>query len=115
MNYKISQKRLLLRSLTALVMMLMFASQPILCNAEIVWSDDFDDGTYDGWTVGEGSFSASEYMLEATGEFPNNIYHESSVITGTWSFDVLIETPPSGYCLVIFNGFDFGWWGDNYG
>ena len=115
MNYKISQKRFLLRASTALVMMLIFAFQPVLCSAATVWSDNFDDGNYDGWTVVDGSFSASEYMLEATGDYPNNIYYNSSVIWGTWSFDVLIVTAPSMYTLVILNGLEFAWWGDTYG
>ena len=115
MNYRHLQKQQWLRSLTFFIVMLMFVYQPIMCNAAVVWSDDFDDGNYDGWTVEDGSFSASEYMLEATGDFPNNIHQESSVIWGTWSFDVLIETAPSGYCLVFLNGLDFEWLGDAFG
>ena len=28
-----------------------------LANADIVWSDDFDDGDFDGWTVGLGEWA----------------------------------------------------------
>lgn len=93
----------------------MYVFQPILCNAAVVWSDDFDDGNLDGWTVEDGSFSASEYMLKATGDFPNNIHHDSSVITGTWRFDIFVETTIGGYCLVFLNGLDFEWLGDPFG
>jgi hypothetical protein len=115
MIFNISKKGLLHRTLTVSFVLLIFFIQPILCNAAVVWSDDFDDGNYDGWTVADGSFSASEFMLEATGDFPNNIYHESTVITGTWSFDILVETTIGGYCLVFLNGKDYSWLGDSFG
>ena len=60
------------------------------CKAATVWSDDFDDGDYDGWTVTVGSFSAEENTLEAGSGDANLVYHPSSVATGTWSFDILI-------------------------
>ena len=68
------------------------------CEAATVWSDDFDDGDYEGWTVTIGSFSAEENTLEAgTGDL-NFVYHPSSVATGTWSFDISSET----FALVYF-------------
>jgi hypothetical protein len=52
-----------------------------------VWSDDFEDKDYNGWTVAQGTFSAAEKALKAeTGN--SYIYHFSSVAYGTWSFDV---------------------------
>jgi hypothetical protein len=69
----------------------MFATQPILCKAAEVWSDDFDDGNYDGWTVQEGEFSATNHVLEITNtEEYNLIYHESTTVVGTWSFDMRV-------------------------
>lgn len=80
-----------LRIITALIFLMMFATQPLLCNAAVVWSDDFDDGNHDGWTVKEGEFSATNHVLEITNaEVYNLIYHESSVVVGTWSFDMRV-------------------------
>ncbi|MHA2320447.1 MAG: hypothetical protein ACXACG_02220 [Candidatus Thorarchaeota archaeon] len=58
--------------------------------ATIVWSDNFDDGNFDGWTVTEGSCDASsEYLVGVyNGELRHKIWYPSSQIVGTWSFDV---------------------------
>lgn len=61
--------------------------------AATVWSDDFNDGNYTGWTVDEGTYSAVNYRLENTGEPLNTIRHASTVTTGTWSFDLDIVSP----------------------
>lgn len=55
----------------------------------IVWEDNFDDQNYTGWTVVEGSFTAQNDQLEGAtvGEL-NRIFYNSTVATGTWSFDV---------------------------
>ena len=55
-------------------------------NAAVAWSDDFDDGNYDGWTVGDGSFSVADNCLEATGADWSAIEHASTVAYGNWSF-----------------------------
>jgi hypothetical protein len=77
---------------------------PVEANAAVMnWSDDFDDGNYDGWTVNEGTFDASGGMLTATGYAPGpdwgGIDHQSNTSMGTWSFDlhVVEETvvPPT--------------------
>jgi len=74
-----------------------------------VWSDDFDDGDYAGWTVDAGMFSAEENvlnpMLEGAG---NTIYRVSSVSQGTWSFDAFFTEYGSG-------AVDFMLTIDNYG
>jgi hypothetical protein len=70
------------------------------CKADIVWSDDFDDGNYDGWFVANGTFSAIDHTLKPV--FGDNNYsnvmwshwitHLSTVTNGTWSFDILAGT-----------------------
>jgi hypothetical protein len=60
----------------------------VSCQAATVWSDDFNDGNYDGWTVNLGSFSATSNRLESAGPDSNYISHPSTVATGTWSFDL---------------------------
>ncbi|MGD8632452.1 MAG: hypothetical protein PVF85_02710 [Anaerolineales bacterium] len=64
--------------------------------ATIVWQDDFDDGTVDGWFGHE--FHYSEYFVEdgalAFGLGDGFIGHDSDVLHGTWSFDVYLSGDP---------------------
>jgi hypothetical protein len=61
------------------------------CRAATVWSDNFDDGNYNGWFDGETAFSAEDGTLKiAPGAFLFELYHLSYVTTGTWSFDVIV-------------------------
>lgn len=60
-------------------------------SAAEVWSDDFEDPGYSGWTVLNGTFSNEDQSLHATGSDPlecHNIQHTSSIAFGSWSFDV---------------------------
>ena len=65
------------------------------CSAATVWSDDFDDGDYDGWVV-EGKFTAEENTLKADSEVINVALCPSTVATGTWSFDVYVTNYGGG-------------------
>jgi len=58
--------------------------------AAVVWSDNFDDGNYDGWTVTEGAFDVIDGCLVqvSDGDLGHSIWHESSQVVGTWSLDV---------------------------
>ena len=57
--------------------------------AATVWSDNFDDGNMDGWTIYEGGFTCAGYRLEGhSGVDFNDASHASTVAGGTWSFDV---------------------------
>jgi hypothetical protein len=56
--------------------------------ATTVWSDDFSDGDYDGWTVTRGSLSAADGVLRGLTTTWNWINHPSTVANGTWNFDV---------------------------
>lgn len=70
--------------------LLLIAFIPIPAYAAEVWSDDFDDGNYDGWTVFEGAFSCATGYLIATESGVSDwagIFHNSTVVSGTWSFD----------------------------
>jgi hypothetical protein len=69
-------------------------------SAAFVWSDNFNDGNYDGWTVVNGTWSASSNALIATsGTGPNtlsNIYYPSTVNYGNFSFDFFQDDTVSG-------------------
>jgi hypothetical protein len=77
--------------------MFSIAYLPVKTNATYEWSDDFNDGNYDGWTVDSGAFTCANLYLETT-EVPSslvsaNIIHQNNISTGTWSFD--FHVPPS--------------------
>lgn len=59
--------------------------------AAVVWSDNFDDGNYDGWTVEQGNWIVSDGTLMTPVEdwegYARRIWHTSSQVVGTWSFD----------------------------
>jgi hypothetical protein len=59
--------------------------------AEVYWSDYFNDGDYEGWTVLEGSFtvpSSPKHCLRAGSGSMNMIYHPSIQTNGTWLFEM---------------------------
>jgi hypothetical protein len=89
-----------------LVNPLLYFSMPV--SASLVWSDDFNDGNYDGWTIKgiyapidedwidtSGSAAIDNGELRFTGPqiFRNFSYavHESSVAYGNWSIDVNVR------------------------
>ncbi|MFX0169695.1 MAG: hypothetical protein ACFE89_10120 [Candidatus Hodarchaeota archaeon] len=72
------------------------------CSAVIVWQEDFNDGTYDGWTIYLGEFQIADNVLIANGSFGvwNFIRYPSDVAYGFWSFDVLSEDAPQNHTYV---------------
>ncbi|WP_455284974.1 hypothetical protein [[Eubacterium] cellulosolvens] len=93
------------------------------CRAAEVWSDDFNDGNYDGWTVFGldfttepstqlvANYSAADGTLQDIGPQPDRTVrsyamHNSSVAYGTWSFDINAVDTPSHYFYVRFMTLD---------
>jgi hypothetical protein len=73
------------------------------CKAEVVWSDNFDDGNYDGWYAMNGVFSVEDHTLKpVSGDNNYWISHISTVDNGTWSFDALV-----GEGIVVWITWDF--------
>ncbi len=59
-----------------LSLLILTAFAPVPSHAvETVWSDDFNDGNYDGWTVVNGTWSASGSMLKAIQDVSWGGYH----------------------------------------
>jgi hypothetical protein len=63
-------------------------------SAAEIWSDNFNDGNYDGWTICSPSWgnppsnwSAANYYLQLEQEEYGSISHLSNVVYGNWSFD----------------------------
>ncbi len=80
-----------------LMLVLLVSAQVGPSAAAVQWSDDFADGNYDGWSVVSSEWSAADNLLEVVGGtpvgcdlcvIPGIIYHESTVTSGTWSFDI---------------------------
>jgi hypothetical protein len=66
-----------------------------------MWSDDFNDENYDGWTVLAGTFIVEDGILKTgPGDFNTIRCPSYGPATGTWSFDVLAN----GYTVVYFVG-----------
>ncbi len=85
--------------LVILLCVTLFTAFP--CKAETVWSDDFNDGNYDGWTVLNGTFIVEDGVLKTGPENFNVIQCTSyGPSTGTWSFDLLAN----GWTVVYFVG-----------
>ena len=38
------------------------------CGSEVVWSEDFEDGDFDGWTVTQGDFTVENGYLESVAQ-----------------------------------------------
>jgi hypothetical protein len=85
------KKHFIILFLNILLCISLFMTFP--CKANVVWSDDFNDGDYRGWTIDGGTFSAEDNTLKTIlGDSYYGIYISSFVATGTWSFDVLVGT-----------------------
>ncbi len=83
-------KNLTSGSFIFLILIVLQASPSI---ATEIWSDDFEDGNYDGWTIIDGNYSATTGLLIAAGEKTDHhrLKHDSNIAYGTWSFDVYIN------------------------
>ncbi len=78
------------------------------------WSDDFNDGNIDGWTVLgwnmssdpvsglPGNFTADDNTLRAYDPETNQAYHTSDVAYGSWVFDYHSVTTPNNHSYVAF-------------
>jgi hypothetical protein len=78
------------------------------------WSDDFDDGNIDGWTVQgfnmstepfsslPGNITADDHTLCAYDEEWSQAYHPSNVVYGSWSFDLHCVNTPSNHSYIAF-------------
>lgn len=65
--------------------------------ATTVWSDNFNDGNYNDWTVHRGGYSAASLRLVHTTGLQVGISHPSTVAVGTWRFDMHVDTGPGQY------------------
>ncbi|MFW9767367.1 MAG: hypothetical protein ACFFF9_10390 [Candidatus Thorarchaeota archaeon] len=98
-------KNIILRC-TALIISLVFVFSLVPHSvAAVVWEDNFDDGNYDDWTVSQGSWDASNgYLVAEYGsDLLHEIWHNSSQIEGTWSFDLFLVYDSNDYGSMYFD------------
>ncbi|MFW9886606.1 MAG: hypothetical protein ACFFER_00380 [Candidatus Thorarchaeota archaeon] len=86
---------------------------PLASRGAVVWSDDFNDGNYDGWTIcdnsthfdgdwgfGGSNWTAANGWLQVESGFEEKgwaiISHPSNVVYGKWSFDFKTEQREAG-------------------
>lgn len=92
--------------LAVLLILAVYAPVPSL--AAEVWSDDFDDGNLTEWQILTGGFDVSDGYANGTESDRNPLYgyhnffntmnRSSTVVVGTWSFDLLPPANPY-YCM----------------
>ncbi|MFW9788221.1 MAG: hypothetical protein ACFFE1_11135 [Candidatus Thorarchaeota archaeon] len=78
------------------------------------WSDDFNDGNIDGWTVQgynttdnpptqlPGNFTADDYSLRAYDDGTNQAYRTSIVAYGSWEFDLHSVPTTNNHSYIAF-------------
>jgi hypothetical protein len=77
---------------------------PCTPDSSIVWSDDFDDGDFEGWgTDYEHVISVSEGMLSFGPDRGGEVYHQNDISFGTWSFDVFLPDDFGGSYQIVLN------------
>ena len=77
-----------------LVLLCWMGYSPLAGRGAVIWSDDFNDGDYNGWTICENSvfddgseWSATNNYLQLDQEDGGIISHPSNIAYGKWSFD----------------------------
>ncbi|MFW9993037.1 MAG: hypothetical protein ACFFD4_13420 [Candidatus Odinarchaeota archaeon] len=104
----------MVRITTVLVLFVLVQGTPAVM-AATVWSDNFDDGDYDDWTVVAGSVSATEHNLRVTGSSYAVVYRNSTTVTGTWRFDLdMTDEPDNTQLCFITKNIDGNYVRDNY-
>jgi len=90
----VGKKEYKIVGLTILFLLCWIGLSPLACRSTEVWSDDFNDGDYVGWTICDNlaisdnsDWTAADHYLELNQTDWGAISHPSDVAYGTWSFD----------------------------
>jgi hypothetical protein len=104
-----AEKQIKVSILISLILCIVL-QQPQTCMASTVWQDDFNDGDYEGWEIIWGNISAESYALEPDPLVKTIARHNSTVTSGTWSFDLYMGDSSEYYVSISFitNAFDLG-------
>ncbi|MHA2249649.1 MAG: hypothetical protein ACXAD7_04765 [Candidatus Kariarchaeaceae archaeon] len=109
--------------ISAVLITQILIASPLYVSAEVQWSDDFDDGNLEDWTVfgydwtgmtiveWDGDMiveDGSAKSTASTSKKETNACHLSDIAFGTWSFDWKpAETPGLDYFVFISDDFDW--------
>ncbi|MHA2250731.1 MAG: hypothetical protein ACXAD7_10225 [Candidatus Kariarchaeaceae archaeon] len=91
------------------ILLVLPTQNPVMGENAIIWSDDFNDGDYDGWTIsghyfplvgswrdttGEVSVESKVLRIAGTKVFRNMTFatHASTQVYGSWSFDLDLKS-----------------------
>ncbi|MFX1273238.1 MAG: hypothetical protein ACFFAX_16255 [Promethearchaeota archaeon] len=108
-----------IQAIGTIIVLFIVASGWNQCVAVGSWSDDFNDGDCDDWTVYgfdlttgtavpvDGEFSAENHTLAASGPMWSYAAHSSSVAFGSWRFRLHAMNTPDDYVIVFFCISDF--------
>jgi len=75
-----------------------------VCQAEVVWSDDFNDGDFEEWSVSSGIWPVINGTLQGQTITEGSyciINKTSTIAYGTWSFDVKLQNEKNLYLSFI--------------
>jgi hypothetical protein len=105
-------KTIFLKYVSILIgLVFVFSLFPQSAEAAVVWHDNFDDGNLDDWTLTSGGWTVTDGKLDTyyvEGDLWQ-IWHASSQVTGTWSFDLYHPADNEifyGTVLFLVNGTD---------
>ena len=92
-------------AITTVILLLIVGMFSTPASAAVVWSDDFSDGNYDGWTILEGTFDtpvSPKYSLTGSSTGFNMIYYPSVQVNGEWIFELYEQVTAEGSIEVLF-------------
>ena len=101
------RRSLVLLGVVGLILALTVPTEVVSQTQTFDWSEDFDDGNYDGWNVTEGVFVVTDGKLTVTELAPGPafpvILHPSNATFGNWTFDVELGEDPEYASHVLIN------------
>ncbi len=101
------RRSLVLIGVVGLILALTVPAEVVSQTQTFDWSEDFDDGNYDGWNITMGEFVVTDGKLTSTGLAPGPsfpvILHPSNATFGNWTFDVELGVDPEYASHVMIN------------
>jgi hypothetical protein len=88
------------------------------CQADVIWSSNFNEETIDGWTTKFGTWEIINNTIRAGEQDPEKesclLIHPSTVAYGTWSFDFKLNQDEIVNFVFITNNATYYEYGYNY-
>ncbi|MHA2207416.1 MAG: hypothetical protein ACXABC_16295, partial [Candidatus Thorarchaeota archaeon] len=109
-----TRKMHLIAGFTMFVLWFSLCTATSNATVEEAWSDDFDDGDIDGWSVQglntstfpwtscPGNITAEDHTMRVYSEAWSEAYRTSNVAYGSWAFDVYCVDTPNERSYIAF-------------